>query len=77
MKTITIDITECLYYLIPIVVIYCISYRLFLKKYYYYYLDAEDKIIIGVLSFLITILASIIYFVILNLILKNNFIIHL
>lgn len=78
MKTITIDISECLYYLVPIVVIYCISYRLFLNDLTCYNrLNYEDKIILFIVSLIMTISISTIYFIVLYMIVNSNFIIQL
>jgi hypothetical protein len=78
MKTITIDISECLYYLIPIVVIWIICYRLFLndlircKK-----LNYEDRLVSFIVSFIMTLTISTIYFIVLYMILNIKFIIQL
>ena len=78
MKTITIDITECLYYLIPIVVTYYICYRLFLNDLTCYNrLNYEDRIVLFIVSLIMTISISTIYFIVLYMILNSNFIIQL
>jgi hypothetical protein len=76
MKTITIDISECLYYLIPIVVIWIICYKSLLKD-FGHYSDKTDKQIAGLLSVLMTGPASFIYFTVLYMILNSKIIIQL
>lgn len=79
MKIITIDITECLYYLIPIVVVWYISYRFFLKDIGYDVkrYNAGDKQICFIMAFCITAPVCTIYFIVLYMILNSKFIIHL
>jgi hypothetical protein len=79
MKTITIDISECLYYLIPIVVTYYICYRLFLNDLSYYsgHPDAEDKRVAALFAFFPTTGICIPYFTILYMILNSKIIIQL
>ena len=78
MKIITIDITECLYYLVPIVVIWIICYRLFLNDLTRYNrLNYEDRIVLFIVSLIMTIAISTIYFIVLYMILNSNFIIQL
>jgi hypothetical protein len=77
MKTITIDISECLYYLIPIVVIWIICYRLILKDIAFNYADAEDKRFAALFAFPLTTGICVPYFAILYMILNSKFIIQL
>jgi hypothetical protein len=79
MKTITVDISECLYYLIPIVVTYYICYRLLLKDLSYYseHPEVKDKIVAAIFAFFPTTGICIPYFVILYMILNSKFIIQL
>ena len=77
MKTITVDISECLYYLIPIVVTYYICYRLILKDIAFNYADAEDKTVAALFAFFPTTGICIPYFTILYMILNSRFIIQL
>jgi hypothetical protein len=78
MTTITVDISECLYYLIPIIVIWIICYRLFLNDpTHCNRLNHEDRIVLFILSLIMTICISTIYFMVLYMKLNNNFIIQL
>ena len=78
MKTITIDITECLYYLIPIVVIGIISYRLFLNDLANYTkINDVDRTVVFMMSLIVTVAISISYFIVLYMILNSKFIIQL
>lgn len=78
MKTITIDITECLYYLIPVVVIWIISYRLFLNDLTRYAkINDVDRIIVFIMSLIVATAVSITYFMVVYMILNSNFIIQL
>ena len=78
MKIITIDISECLYYLVPIVVIWIISYRLFLNDLIRYAkINDVDRIIVFIMSLIMTIAISISYFMVVYMILNSNFIIQL
>jgi hypothetical protein len=78
MKTITIDITESLYYLIPIVVIWIICYRIFLNDLIHCNkLNYEDRIVSFIVSFIMTLTISAIYFMVLYMILNSKFIIQL
>jgi hypothetical protein len=77
MKTITVDISECLYYLIPIVVTYYICYRLILKDIALNYADAKDKKVAALFAFFPTTGICVPYFLILYMILNSKFIIQL
>jgi hypothetical protein len=78
MKTITVDISECLYYLIPIIVIWIICYRLFLNDFTHCNrLNHEDRIVLFIMSFIMTLTISTIYFIVLYMILNSKFIIQL
>jgi hypothetical protein len=78
MKTITVDISECLYYLIPIIVIWIICYRLFLNDLTHCNrLNHEDRIVLFIMSFIMTLTISTIYFIVLYMILNSKFIIQL
>ena len=78
MKIITIDISECLYYLVPIVVIWIICYRLFLNDLIRYAkINDVDRIIVFIMSLIMTIAISISYFMVVYMILNSNFIIQL
>jgi hypothetical protein len=78
MKTITVDISVCLYYLIPIVVIWIICYRLFLNDLTpYAKVNDVDRIVVFIMSFIMTLTISTIYFMVLFMILNSKFIIQL
>jgi hypothetical protein len=78
MTTITIDISECLYYLIPIVVIWIICYRLFSNDLTSYAkINDIDRIVVFIMSFIMTLTISTSYFIVLYMILNSNFIIQL
>lgn len=73
MKTITIDITDCLYYGLPILIMFIICIWYFMKYEY----DKSDNIEIilayFVLSLLFTTLFSLLYFGLLHLILDYHY----
>jgi hypothetical protein len=75
MITITVDITECLYYSIPIMVIYIIIYNMLWYEFNSKYIERSnlDKALYHFFCFLITVLFSLIYFGILHFILSHNF----
>lgn len=74
MKTITIDITNCLYYVLPPLIMFIICIWYFMKYEYDKSCDNIEIILTYfVLSLLFTILFSVIYFGILHLILDYHY----
>jgi len=79
MKTITIDLTKFLYYLLPIVIIYIFIFKRIYKVHKETWNKYEDYFFefVFLISTLFTIIASGIYFVILHLLLDFNYTIKL
>lgn len=73
MNTITIDVSECLYYLVPIVIFYAFTYFLVKRLENYESLEEESYFFISIF----TVFLSVIYFIVMNNFIDTNFIFKL